>query len=114
MIEVPLDRGYRGVIQYDHKFVRVFYHNIVNNRDKLFKSNEEANFTISSPRVKFSVLKNVDEHFLISGKYEFLLYYEELNISLHWEQTRSIHLSSNDENIGYNPLHIGSDINDFN
>ena len=109
MNELTLVKGYKGTIQYSKKFVRVFYHNIVKNQQNLFKSDKEANF--SRLPTRFSALKYIDESFRISNKYEFLIYYEELNTFIHWEQTRSIHLNST--NTGYNNLHVPDELIDF-
>ena len=103
MKELTLAKGYKISFQYNKTFICVFYHNIINNKRNIFKSNEEANFSTSKTR--FSVLKYIDERFLITGKYEFIMYYDELNATLHWEQTRSIHWENSDTS-GYNPLDV--------
>lgn len=110
MNELTIIKGYKGTVQYNKKFVRIFYHNIVGNQQNLFRNDKEANFSRFPKR--FSVLKYIDANFIISNKYEFLLYYEELNKSLHWEQTRSIHLNST--NTGYNKLNVDDDQTEFN
>ena len=60
---------------------------------------------------KFSLLKFINNDFLIDSSYEFILYYEELDLILHWSQKRSIHEITND--VIYTPLHVNESLKLF-
>ena len=69
MNELTLIKGYKGTVQYGKKFVRIFYHNIVNNQQNLFKSDKEANYSRLPKR--FSVLKYIDLFMGTNKKHSF-------------------------------------------
>ena len=101
--------GYKGAFKYNKTFIEISYQNIAKGIHNLYKSTEEANFSLS--RNKFSVLKYIDDDFKINGVYEFILYYEELDALIHWNQTKTIHEKNDD--VGYHPIHVKSSYRGF-
>ena len=98
--------GYHGAFKYNKTFIEILNQNIAKGKHNIYSSKEEANFSLS--RNKFSVLKYIDDDFKINDVYEFIIYYKELDIIIHWNQTKTIHELNND--VGYMPIHVDSNI----
>ena len=97
-------RGYHGAIKYDKTFIQILYQNIKKGQKNLFIDKTEANYSLI--KNKFSVLKYINDDFKINNVYEFIIYYKELDLILHWNQTSNFHVATN--NIGYKPIHVDS------
>jgi hypothetical protein len=97
---------YKIAHAFNRDFIRIFFQDITYGR--LFKSREEANYTHGKKHA-FSVIKFIDEDFMIynetEGKhyYEMFLDYPEVtNATIHWIQ--ETHPCEDTNNTGYVPL----------
>ena len=100
---------YKVIEAFDKTWIRIFYHDISTGR--VFHSNEEANYTRKKSKYVFSVIKFIDEDFMIYNEtnkkfyYEFYLEYPTLdNVTIHWLQ--ETHPLSNVPKTGIVPLQV--------
>ena len=100
--------GYQISENYGCNFIKIFEQRYNCNRANLFKENE-ANFSLT--KNKFSLLKFINDDFRINDSFEFILYYDELDLIIHWSQKRSIHEITKD--VDYTPLHVNESLRLF-
>ena len=99
--------GYQCSENYGHLFVKIFFQNVGNGEVNLFFFFFEANYSLM--KNKFSVLKYINDDFRIKGNntFEYILFYEEYNTTMHWSQITNPYESVS--NTGYVPIHIEKD-----
>ena len=87
-------------VERNDTWVLIFHHNSSNK--EFFKNEREALF--STKKNKYSLFGRITDEFKISGAFEFIIEYPQINEFYHFSQTKNPIKSNPNDDIGFIPL----------